>query len=152
MPIHTHIFKADVIQRTLCRPYGEGLLLHSTDWPPHHTNTSSMLSLDGVIYTHSRTLTHRHTLLLPANLHPAAVRTSCDWFVPSVSTSAHILTRPRARTASGINSPCVWISIQFGSPLCLLLCNAKASCSFPCCLHRTVLHMHACTAAMEYYS
>lgn len=88
-----------------------------------------MLGLDSVIFlgTHSLSLNKSR---------PAAVRISCDWFVSSVYMSAHIF---RACAVSGINSVCVRLSVpvQFGSPLCLLLCNAEAPSSFPCSLHPT---------------
>lgn len=117
-----------------------GLRIRSTNRPTHtHTHDTNTLSMHG-FHTHAQSRLRNtlvHTVFLPANLHPAAVRTSCDWFVLSVSMSAHILTRPRACTVSGINSPCVPVLIQFGSPLCLLLCNAKATCSFSCSLFCT---------------
>lgn len=97
----TLIFYAYVIQQTLLE-----WPRYMLNWPTHNTNTLTVCGL----HTHAQSRLRNmltHTAFLPANLRPAAVRTSCDWFVLSLSMSAHILTRPRACTVSGINLPCV---------------------------------------------
>lgn len=87
--------------------YRHVLCMGSTDGPPHNTNTLSILGC----HTHARSrlrnvLVHSH---FPNKSRPAVVRTSCDWSVLSVCMSAHILTRLRASTVSGINSVCVCV-------------------------------------------
>lgn len=123
--IHTHIFYAYVIQQTPHRHYWNGLRTCSTDRPTHNytlsmCDSTPMLSLDCAMC---------FQCLSPSKSPPC----SCDWFVLSVSMSAHILTRPRACTVSGINvcvrSDTVWQPVFYCCVMLKLNALFHAACT-----------------------
>ncbi len=119
--------------------------------PTHNTNTLSMSGF----HTHAQSRL-RNMLVHARSSSQQIPPCSCEnqlWLVCPVSL--HVcphLDPPRgACTVSGINSLCVWPGTVWQPIVCLLLCNAKASCSFPCSSHRTqgsALY-YTCTHALQ---
>lgn len=133
--------KADTHTHTLSRMHIHTLIFfplrHSTD---SHTNTIGYRDVH-TKYKHIKHARMPHPCSVQSvlcahalSLFPQLILAySCEkhlCLVCPVSLHVHVLTWLMVCTVSGINSVCLSVCDQLGSPLCVLLCNAKLQALF----------------------